>query len=335
MPQSPLPHLVGFGPLGVRVFFVISGMLITRLLLEERQHTGGVSLKEFYARRTLRILPAMWVYVAVIAALALTGIIAVPRRDFVHALTYTTNYISAERSWYLGHIWSLSVEEQFYILWPLALSWRGPRAAKHLALGAIAIAPLLRGIALLTIPGADTGNTEWFPTACDALAIGCLLALLPDAARRRLTFRWITSRWFFVVPVLVAALNVLIRGSHNRVLALVLGSLGVTAMNAGIALIVERVVSFPDDGFGRILNSGPVVWLGRISYSLYLWQMPFLNHQDSSWITRLPVNLIGAMALACLSYYAIETPIGSIRKRFRWNRAQEQSVAEEALVREV
>jgi peptidoglycan/LPS O-acetylase OafA/YrhL len=104
-----------YGSFGVRIFFVISGFLITGLLLNERERTGTISLPDFYVRRAYRILPAAYVFMlAMIAAhwhaLSWSSIFA--------ALTYSSNYLH-EKNWVLGHLWSLSVEEQFYLLWPL------------------------------------------------------------------------------------------------------------------------------------------------------------------------------------------------------------------------
>jgi len=322
MKNTPFPHFVGLGNLGVRVFFVISGMLITRLLMEERRRTGSISLKRFYIRRTLRIFPALWVYIAVIAGLSFVGIISVPRIQILRSLTYTVNYYQMGRSWYIGHIWSLSVEEQFYLLWPLVLVLGGWRAGRRIAIVAIVLAPLLRVAALLTLPGAHEGNPEWFPTACDAIATGCLLALLSKNRRWQVTIQSMTAPWLLVLTFVVVALDSLHYRFDHGISILLLDSIGLLLINFGIALIVERVTTYPEDCIGRLLNSRPMTWLGSISYSLYLWQMPFLNHQDSGWITRLPINLIAALLAAAASFYFVETPILSVRKRFGWGEGE-------------
>lgn len=109
-----------YGRLGVTVFFVISGFLITTLLLRERERRGSISLKGFYLRRAVRIFPAFLAFMAFIIVAHEMGWIQLNRYDLVSAFTYTVNYHPG-RSWYIGHLWSLSVEEQFYLLWPLAL----------------------------------------------------------------------------------------------------------------------------------------------------------------------------------------------------------------------
>src|SRR6185503_4239118 len=108
------------GNLGVRVFFIISGYLITSLLFHEIEKRGRVDLKGFYIRRVFRIFPAFYAYLAVIGAAAALGLVHLGRWDAVAAATYTVNYVP-DRAWVVGHIWSLSVEEQFYLLWPATL----------------------------------------------------------------------------------------------------------------------------------------------------------------------------------------------------------------------
>jgi peptidoglycan/LPS O-acetylase OafA/YrhL len=321
--DHPLHHFSSFGPLGVRIFFVLSGMLITRLLLQESNLTGSISLKGFYIRRVVRIFPAMWFYVAVMAALAAVGIITLQRHDIILALTYTLNYFP-NRSWYLGHIWSLSVEEQFYLLWPLILCFGARRTAVKVALAAIAMAPILRLSMLLFSP--DTPYLAWFPSACDSLATGCLLSLITVGRSSRTISNIVSSRWFLLIPVLVllvnsrrhVAENSMLVDAKSKMLFIVLDTVGVLVMNLGIALTIQHVVTFPRSLFGKVLNAPPVAWLGTISYSLYLWQMPFLNRDASSWLTRTPVNLLAALIMACISYYLLESPLLRLRKRMGW-----------------
>ncbi len=332
--DHPAHDFSSLGPLGVRIFFVISGMLITRLLLEEREHAGRISLKGFYIRRTVRIFPAMWFYVAVMAALAAAGVITLLHHDILHALTYTINYFP-DRSWYLGHIWSLSVEEQFYLLWPMVVCFAPLRVAKRVALLAICLAPMLR--LCLQIFSPQAAYFEWFPTTCDSIAMGCLLSMLhPEGKWKRLVERVAAARWFIVVPVLVFVLNLMRRHAEGRLLVseksrlafMVLDTVGTLIMNGGIALTIQHVTTYPRDVFGRFLNAPPVVWLGKISYSLYLWQMPFLNRDVSTWITRTPVNLIAAVCAACFSYYLIENPLQRLRKRLGWGEEKRSRVVE-------
>jgi peptidoglycan/LPS O-acetylase OafA/YrhL len=158
------------GNLGVTIFFVISGFLITNLLLQEQADTGRIRLRAFYARRAFRILPAVLTYFVVlaIAAIAISAV-RVPADDWTHALTFTMNYHQT-RGWWLGHLWSLSVEEQFYFLWPAAIVLLGRRSSLWLAASAVALAPLWRLAAWWIWPDARDGIGETFPTVMDAIA---------------------------------------------------------------------------------------------------------------------------------------------------------------------
>src|ERR1700728_1401265 len=146
--KLPLGTYLLFGHLGVSVFFVISGFLITSLLLKEWNATGTVGLKRFYVRRAFRIFPPFYLYLGIILVLVLAGVFHTSLRAFFFAAIYCTDYYLGPGSWFVGlqHIWSLSVEEQFYLLWPAALLLLGKRKAVYLAGFLILISPLLRGV---------------------------------------------------------------------------------------------------------------------------------------------------------------------------------------------
>ncbi len=148
-PHFSLP--VELGNLGVRVFFVISGLLITTLMLQEHRKYGSISVARFFIRRTLRIFPAMYFFLLVVAVAAKLGLVFLSPGDMFHAATYTMNYHSGG-SWTLGHLWSLAVEEQFYLLWPLAFALFGLRGAMLGAAGVVLFAPVVRTATLLLSP---------------------------------------------------------------------------------------------------------------------------------------------------------------------------------------
>ncbi|MGH9888077.1 MAG: acyltransferase family protein, partial [bacterium] len=166
LPMTPVAHV--FGDIGVRAFFVLSGFLITTLLLRERARDGTISLRGFYLRRALRIFPAFYAYLAVLIVLRAAGTIAPSNSDLAFAGTYTMNF-HAERAWQVGHLWSLSVEEQFYLAWPLTLIVLGTRRALILALAAIAVAPLVRMVTWVSWPALRELTDQMFPCVFDAL----------------------------------------------------------------------------------------------------------------------------------------------------------------------
>ena len=296
---------VDIANLGVRVFFIISGFLITGLLIAEEDRTGSISLKRFYIRRTLRIFPAYFVFLGVIALLDASNLIDVPNTDFMHAITYTMNY-APDRGWYLGHLWSLAVEEQFYLLWPITVVLAGFGGARLVALSVIGLAPLIRIAESMLWPHQRPSIGETFETTADALAIGCFLALSRGTLFATPWYRRALQSTWFVPALLLAGLIVGTRFRPNILIAQ-------TMINIAIAMGIDRCVRHPDDLFGRFLNYRPIVFVGMLSYSLYLWQQPFLNRGSSATLAMFPINVVAAAACALLSYYIVERPMLRLR----------------------
>jgi len=298
--------------LGVLVFFVISGLLITSLLMSEREMTGTISLKRFYLRRVVRIFPAFYAFILVMAIATLLGAVHLTGRDFAYALTYTVNF-EPNRGLAIGHLWSLSVEEQFYLLWPLTLMVLRERRALVVAVAAIFIGPIVRVVIREWIfhidPHSLVGMSTSFPAMFDYLATGCALALLRPWLLTRLWYLRLTaSPWLALAVPLVLLINRM--GSHTVVILL-----GSPLMNVCIALLIESSTRHASSLAGRLLNWKPVVFLGVLSYSLYLWQSPFLNHRSDAWLHAFPQNALFAYLAAAASYFLIERPFLSLRRR--------------------
>lgn len=300
--------------LGVLVFFVISGFLITSLLMSEREMTGAISLKRFYLRRVLRIFPAFYAFILVMAIAALSGAVPLTGRDFAYALTYTVNF-QPNRSMQMGHLWSLSIEEQFYLLWPLMLLVLRERRALIVAVAAIFTGPLVR-VAIRewmfhVDPHLPGGMLTIFPAMFDYLAAGCALALLrPWLLTRTWYLRLTASPWLVLAIPLVLLINRM--GSHP--VAILLGS---PVLNVCVALLIESSTRHASSLAGRFLNWKPMVFLGVLSYSLYLWQLPFLDHRSSAWVNAFPQNLMFVFLAALASYFLIERPFVRLRGRLR------------------
>lgn len=296
--------------LGVVVFFVISGFLITTLLIQERERFGRVSLSLFYARRSIRIFPASFAYIGVIAALSAAGYIALKPWDVIHALTYTVNY-ATDRSWYAGHLWSLSVEEQFYLLWPFAFAVTSRRHGIWIAIAVILLGPVARIFEHLFLMKTAYRGLEMFPMVADSLAAGCTLALLRDWFESQ---GWYT-RLFEPVPSLFLLLTVLV---INRFMGYtIVGVFGPLLVNSFVAVLVHRSVTRWSDPLGRLFNSKPVAFVGTLSYSLYLWQQLFLDRTSTSWHNAFPQNVIFATVAALLSFTLLEQPLMALRHRLR------------------
>jgi peptidoglycan/LPS O-acetylase OafA/YrhL len=306
---SSLALFGDIGNLGVTIFFVISGFLITNLLLQEQADTGRIRLRAFYTRRAFRILPAAITYFVALAIATISiSAVRVSAADWTHALTFTMNYHQT-RSWWLGHLWSLSVEEQFYLLWPAAIVFFGRRHSLWLAASAVAFAPFWRLAVWWIWPDARDGIGETFPTVMDAIAVGCVLAGCAGWLARQIWYRrLIASPLFVIVPALVLICNAL--DGHPAFFL----SIGMTLRSLGIAAILHRSILRSQDLTATLLDAPPVPFIGRISYSLYLWQQPFLN-RHSAVPLAFPLNIVCAFMCALVSFKCVETPAMRVRAR--------------------
>lgn len=311
-PQAKLPF--DFGNFGVRVFFVISGYLISTLLFAEQERTGTISLGKFYFRRAFRIFPAFYVAIAVVSLLASLRVIALAHGDVLYAVTYTMNYHPL-RGWNLGHTWSLAVEEQFYLLWPAALLFFGRTRGLRLAFAFVLLAPVIRVLSLRLHLGPEASIGESFQTIGDSIAAGCLLAGWQPQLRASARYRaFQDSHAFVLVPLLVLALGFF---KHHPSIDFTVGQ---TAMNLGIALTVDWCIRHHDGRIGRVLNARPVVFVGTLSYSLYLWQQLFADRKNASALTAFPQSILLAIAAASISYHLVEAPFLRLREGLepRW-----------------
>jgi peptidoglycan/LPS O-acetylase OafA/YrhL len=275
--------------LGVTIFFVISGFLITSILLAEQKRTTRINVRRFYKKRAIRIIPAFVLYTGVILLLC-----DVSPRQIVYALTFTTSFFFWQAYKPLQHLWSLSVEEQFYLAWPLIFA-RGLGDAKRWCWLVLIACPIIRSIF------AQQGLVYLDHAAVlDSIAAGCLLAFYREQIQRRIA-RVTRSGILFgifclMMPVLSLSLGKLASFSWMLVPLTTLVPLFVAVV---IGAAIERRDTF--------LNKGPLVWSGLLSYSLYLWQQPFLvmNGVLNYFVVRLALTFVAAYC----SYRWVEQPI--------------------------
>ncbi len=289
------------GNLGVRIFFVISGFLITYLLLKEFNSTNKVNLKRFYFRRTMRIFAPFYFYLLIIGILGLFGVVALAAKDFITAFTYTNDYLFSD-SWYVGHSWSLAVEEQFYLLFPPLLVVLRKKKIIATLIFILLLAPVLRIVGYHLYPQyEDIAILYGFHANMDALASGCLLAFAAEYENSRNFLLKIAK-----LPQAIVILLILVvyffntQNAHPHLFLAVY----VPFMNIGIAFIIYWAITNSESSFiGKILNTKVLSFIGVLSYSLYLWQQLFTGKE---MLRFFPFNLVAAFACALFSYYTVE-----------------------------
>jgi len=316
------------GFLGVDVFFVISGYLITSLLLAERRRDGRIALRRFWARRARRLLPAVGVLVAVtmvVAAILAPERIDQLRGDAIASLAYVANwhfvldqqpyFDQFQRPSLFRHLWSLSVEEQFYLFWPLAFA-AGMRLAGRRRLLVGVLAGALASLALAWVLfDPHNASRAYYGTDTHAagLLLGVALALVwnPAELRRDSPSRWFGPTLDALGALALGYLVIAFLDVHDYDLGLFHG--GYLWISLSTAVLIG-VLAHPAARLGGLLAQPPMVWLGLRSYSFYLWHWPVLA------LTRpgidvsmprgvlIPLQLLAVLCLAELSYRFVERP---------------------------
>lgn len=314
-PPRWLWPLRDLGTLGVYLFFAISGFIITLLMLRERQRRGRVSLKAFWQRRALRILPPFAAACGGIALAAAAGLIDWHWQSFLGALSFTKNTGLFKGDWFFGHFWSLSMEEQFYLFWPLLF----------LLLMALNGAPAALLAMALSAPALALLNRASYPLfnnilpCLPYLSLGCLLAVLLNTRHRWLQWwdrrRGLRTACLLVLPALAAACAVAQRDGQRPYLSDTLAAgFGVLA---AFTLLAETVSN--DGLLRRPMSLPPLRWLGLISYSLYLWQQLFIGPPEAyraHWqLNAWPQNIIAAVVCAALAYLLVERPAAALKEK--------------------
>ena len=272
---------------GVLLFFVLSGYLITRLLCVERDRSGRIDIRFFYVKRALRLLPAL---ALVCVALVVAG---TDWSQVVPSLGYFANYARVDGMdlGLLTHTWSLAVEEHFYLIWPLVVA-AVPARHRLRVIGAIAVLAIAwRAVAIGVMAPSWVYNAS--DTNAAALLAGCYLGV----ARPR---QWAWAGWS--IPILVGLMLLPVFGEGGA--AFLWG--GFVAIGLGVVAI-QHATTHP-----AWLEARALVWVGKISYGLYLWHYVFIRGGFPLW-AAIPLTV----AVSAASWYLVEEPIRRLRGRFK------------------
>jgi peptidoglycan/LPS O-acetylase OafA/YrhL/lysophospholipase L1-like esterase len=326
------------GYLGVDAFFVLSGFLITSLLLAEWRGDGRIALSAFWARRARRLLPALFLVLAAVAAYG--AVMAAPaelehlRSDGLSALGYVANWgqIFSHQSYFesfaapspLRHTWSLAIEEQFYLVWPLlvagVLRWRrGSIRSLGAVTGGLLAASAVWMIVLYK-PGVDPTRVYYgTDTRAQSLLIGALLAILLTRLRRPLGTNATRA---LHGGALLAAVWLGWIWVHTSEEAGWLYRGGFTLCALLVAIVIASVTRPMPGVLGALLSVRPLRWVGEVSYGLYLWHWPLyviISHERTGLdgVPLLAVRLAATFAAATASFYLVERPIRRGRLQ-RW-----------------
>ncbi|MDP9039166.1 MAG: acyltransferase [Acidobacteriota bacterium] len=319
---------------GVLTFFVISGFLITFLLLKENERTGTVSLKDFYIRRSLRIFPAFYVYwLLVVGTILVVKPSRLPVTQAICSFFYVANYyqgLHGYPSTLLSHTWSLGVEEQFYLLWPamfVLMRHRLPGLIRSLVVLIPCLWVLRAGLFIGGVP--DPYIYTSFETRVDAILVGCLLAVvLYTGAAAGVVAELRRARY---VPVVVAGLALSLFGGTRLSPYYYKNVVGFAVDPVLVGLLLLQLTATKRWAW---MDSTPISYLGRISYSTYLYQqavLPVLR-------PRLPHSLslagcfVGIWAVAAISYELVEKPFLKLKRRFEVVKVPEGEAPVRALV---
>jgi peptidoglycan/LPS O-acetylase OafA/YrhL len=316
--QKPLlARLAAHGGIGVDVFFAISGFLICGLLLEEFAQTGDINLRRFYIRRCFRILPPYYIALAGICALSVLSVIPINHPDLPSCLLFYRNYrllgTDEQGGFYTAHFWSLALEEHFYLLWPMCLLALKPKRAGKAALLMAILIFGWREIVWVFLPSFNMATRT--DTRMDGLLWGCLAAIYFPAVKRIFERIRFSQLWLPIAAIVLVAEKMHLGELLFFVHAVLLPP-----------LILSTVIQ-PSSVLGRVLEWGPLRWIGTLSYSLYLWQELFLPGVASvtakgafRYLQHWPGNVCAMLVCAVLSRYVIEIPMTRLGHRLSASR---------------
>lgn len=312
--QDRFWHLIS-GETGVNLFFVLSGFLITTILLNEKAKTGKIKILNFFARRFIRLLPPLILFYAMIITIAFLGLIPIPTEAILYAIFYVYNFVPNQLYVYeLGHIWSLSVEEQYYITWPFVILL----ANKFWKITLVFL--LVIGTSILALMFFPTMTAfenyrplRFFIPAIAPIILGSFSAVLNLNFRQRMKQLSVKKFLFPVAFIVLYCFPLYAPQPLSEVIHII--------QSAGFCFLILWIVYHQESLTIKLLEFSLVKYIGTISYGLYVFQGLFLRTGGGgeSWIHHFPYNALLALVCAILSYELIE------KRTLKWkNRFSEQ-----------
>ena len=315
------------GPLGVDIFFVISGFLITTLLLKEKVSTGSISLRKFYFRRVLRIFPAAYSCLIVIIGISLVFGFAMDRVNLLGCFLYLTDFPLFglhHTSWATGHYWSLAIEEQYYLLFPFLLK-TNQQVYTYVLLFILVVLPGYF-IAASYFPGMDTPFLHFpahFLIKFQGIAIGSLTSMLLFA-RILAPDKWTINGYFLTALNILLIWAIFSSGYDPKLSVASVFKNGLTSLLVAGLLLVNVFIPRKNIVYG-LLNIRPMKYIGVMSYSIYIWHMLFTDEQYRpfpAWFYSRPFVYVPIFVAAFLSYTFIEKPFLRWKRRYYSGRTQ-------------
>ncbi len=305
--------IVVSGDTGVRIFFTLSGFLITTLLIKEKEKKGFINFKSFFARRFIRLLPPLLLFYCTIALFMTTGDIQSTWIGFYFSLLYLYNFVP--HNYYtveLGHTWSLAVEEQYYLIWPFLIN--SFQKTKKITI-IVTLLLLLCSLAYFIFPRLEITQhyhtSRWFIPAAAPIFIGSLVAIFNQKKAKKWTLLFYKNTTFIL---LAFALFLYPLYSPTNLLPFT-----PILQAVGVSIFLIWILYNQNHTFTKILNNPPLQYIGKISYGIYVYQGFFLRTGPGGnlAVQHFPMNIILVFIIAILSYEFYEKKLMKLKVRFR------------------
>lgn len=296
---------------GVNVFFVISGFLITTLLLKEQQKKKDISLKNFFVGRVFRILPVFFFYFLFICIYNCFVDLEISKANFIHAITFTANF-EPDRNWFIGHFWTLAVEQQFYLFWPFTLLLFRKKL-KLITFVLIAYSCIVRVIVYKFNLDPNVFLHPFFAVS-DSILIGAFTAILYQEKPQFFAKKIFNNYTLQVIAVLLIIFFV--NASAHGKFALISLPFGNTIIAIAIMYLILSYIDKRTNLVYKFLNAKVMIHIGVLSYSIYIWQQFFFGQDRIFFLGVFPLNIVLIYLVSLASYYLLEKPFINLRKKY-------------------